>query len=249
MFKIIPILLGVVISYVFALVLQGLGFTNPDGSVILNFSGVSSAAVVGLPPFILPKFNLTAILIMAPIAIATMMEHIGDMSAISATVEENYLADPGLHRTLIGDGVATAFAGAIGGPANTTYGENTGVLELSKVYDPRVIRIAAVFAIILSFIPKFSSVISTMPTAIIGGISFMLYGMISAIGVRNVVENKVDLTKSLTALAIAAIAGILLNAILPGNDYEFGKNPAGDSSRGVYVMNTDSEKEESEDNK
>ena len=202
-----------------------------------------------------------------PIAIATMMEHIGDMSAISATVEENYLADPGLHRTLIGDGVATAFAGAIGGPANTTYGENTGVLELSKVYDPRVIRIAAVFAIILSFIPKFSSVISTMPTAIIGGISFMLYGMISAIGVRNVVENKVDLTKSrnliiagvtftiggtsitLTALAIAAIAGILLNAILPGNDYEFGKNPAGDSSRGVYVMNTDSEKEESEDNK
>ena len=279
MFKIIPILLGVVISYVFALVLQGLGFTNPDGSVILNFSGVSSAAVVGLPPFILPKFNLTAILIMAPIAIATMMEHIGDMSAFSATVEENYLADPGLHRTLIGDGVATAFAGAIGGPANTTYGENTGVLELSKVYDPRVIRIAAVFAIILSFIPKFSSVISTMPTAIIGGISFMLYGMISAIGVRNVVENKVDLTKSrnliiagvifvcglgfgggltftiggtsitLTALAIAAIAGILLNAILPGNDYEFGKNPAGDNSRGVYVMNTDSEKEESEDNK
>ena len=158
-----------------------------------------------------------------------------------------------------------------GGPANTTYGENTGVLELSKVYDPRVIRIAAVFAIILSFIPKFSSVISTMPTAIIGGVSFMLYGMISAIGVRNVVENKVDLTKSrnliiagvifvcglgfgngltftiggtsitLTALAIAAIAGIFLNAILPGNDYEFGKNPAGDSSRGVYVMNTDGE--------
>ncbi len=143
---------------------------------------------------------------MAPIAIATMMEHIGDMSAISATVEQNFfIADPGLHRTLIGDGIATAFAGAIGGPANTTYGENTGVLELSKVYDPRVIRIAAVFAIALSFIPKFSAVISTMPSAIIGGVSFMLYGMISAIGVRNVVENKVDLTKSRNLI----IAGVI----------------------------------------
>jgi uracil permease len=206
---------------------------------------------------------------MAPIAIAAMMEHVGDMSAISATVDENFIANPGLHRTLMGDGLATAFAGLIGGPANTTYGENTGVLELSKVYDPRVIRIAAALAVLLSFIPKFSEIISTMPTAIIGGVSFMLYGMISAIGVRNVVENRVDLTKSrnliiagvifvcglgfsdgltftiggtsitLTALAIAAIAGILLNAILPGNDYQFGANPSGDQSRGVYVSNTD----------
>lgn len=202
---------------------------------------------------------------MAPIAIAAMMEHVGDMSAISATVGKNFIQDPGLHRTLVGDGLATAFAGAIGGPANTTYGENTGVLELSKVYDPMVIRLAAVFAIVLSFIPKFAAVISTMPSAIIGGVSFMLYGMISAIGVRNVVENKVDLTRSrnliiagvifvcglgfsngitftigetsitLTALAIAAIAGILLNAILPGNDYQFGVNPDGDQSRGVFV--------------
>ena len=248
MFKIIPILMGVVISYVFALILNAFGVTNADGSAILNF---------------------TSILVMAPIAIATMMEHVGDMSAISATVDENFIADPGLHRTLMGDGLATAFAGFLGGPANTTYGENTGVLELSKVYDPRVIRIAAGLAIVLSFIPKFSAVISTMPAAIIGGVSFMLYGMISAIGVRNVVENKVDLTKSrnliiagvifvcglgfsdgltftvagthitLTALAIAAIAGILLNAILPGNDYNFGINPEGDQSRGVYVSNTD----------
>ena len=202
---------------------------------------------------------------MAPIAIAAMMEHVGDMSAISATVGKNFIQDPGLHRTLVGDGLATAFAGAIGGPANTTYGENTGVLELSKVYDPMVVRLAAVFAIVLSFIPKFAAVISTMPSAIIGGVSFMLYGMISAIGVRNVVENKVDLTRSrnliiagvifvcglgfsngitftigetsitLTALAIAAIAGILLNAILPGNDYQFGANPDGDQSRGVFV--------------
>lgn len=269
MFKIIPILMGVVISYVFALILNAFGVTNPDGSVILNFSAISSSSWIGIPQFQLCKFDITSILVMAPIAIATMMEHVGDMSAISATVEQNFIADPGLHRTLMGDGLATAFAGLLGGPANTTYGENTGVLELSKVYDPRVIRIAAGLAIVLSFIPKFSAVISTMPAAIIGGVSFMLYGMISAIGVRNVVENKVDLTKSrnliiagvifvcglgfsngltftiagthitLTALAIAAIAGIVLNAVLPGNDYNFGVNPEGDQSRGVYVSNTD----------
>lgn len=269
MFKIIPILMGVVISYVFALILNTFGVTNPDGSAILNFTSISSSSWIGIPQFQLCKFDITSILVMAPIAIATMMEHVGDMSAISATVEQNFIADPGLHRTLMGDGLATAFAGLLGGPANTTYGENTGVLELSKVYDPRVIRIAAGLAIVLSFIPKFSAVISTMPAAIIGGVSFMLYGMISAIGVRNVVENKVDLTKSrnliiagvifvcglgfsngltftiagthitLTALAIAAIAGIVLNAVLPGNDYNFGVNPEGDQSRGVYVSNTD----------
>ena len=269
LFKIIPILMGVIISYVCAVIFNACGMLNADGSAILNFKAVADAGFVGLPQFQLCKFDFTAILVMAPIAIAAMMEHIGDMSAISATVGKNFLAEPGLHRTLLGDGLATSLSGLIGGPANTTYGENTGVLELSKVYDPIVIRIAAVFAIVLSFIPKFSAIISTMPTAIIGGVSFMLYGMISAIGVRNVVENKVDLTKSrnliiagvifvcglgfsngltfeiagtsitLTALAIAAIAGILLNAILPGNDYEFGKNPEGDKSRGVYVSNTD----------
>ena len=208
---------------------------------------------MGLPPVQLCKFDLTAILVMAPIALATMMEHIGDMSAISATVGKNYLANPGLHRTLVGDGIATVMAALFGGPANTTYGENTGVLVLSKVYDPRVIRLAAVYAIALSFIPKFADVIGSMPSAIIGGVSFMLYGMISAIGVRNVVENRVDFTNSrnlivaavilvcalgfnsvggvsfavagvtinLSGLAVAAIAGILLNAVLPGNDYEF----------------------------
>lgn len=265
MFKIIPILMGVVIAYAVAVVLNALGIKNPDGSVIINFAPVAQAGIVGLPPLQLCKFDLTSIMIMAPIAIATMMEHVGDMSAISATVGENFLSDPGLHRTLLGDGLATAMAGFIGGPANTTYGENTGVLELSRVYDPRVIRIAAVFAIIVSFIPKVSALISTMPSSIIGGVSFMLYGMISAIGVRNVVENKVDLTKSrnliiagvifvcglgfsnglsftiggttvtLTALAIAAIAGILLNMILPGNDYEFGVNESGDENRGIHA--------------
>ena len=265
MFRIIPILMGVVISYVVALILHLCGVTNPDGTAILNFAGVASASFVGLPPFQICKFDITGILVMAPIALATMMEHIGDMSAISATVGSNFIADPGLHRTLIGDGLATALSAAFGGPANTTYGENTGVLELSHVHDPRVIRIAAVFAIVLSFIPKVSEIIGSMPSAIIGGVSIMLYGMISAIGVRNVVENQVDFTKSrnlviaavilvcglgfssgltfnvggtsitLTGLAIAAIAGIILNAILPGNDYEFGKNPQGDMNRGVSI--------------
>ena len=269
MLKIIPILMGVVIAYIVAMVMNAAGLTNPAGTAILDYSQIHSAGWFGLPQFQLVKFDITAILVMAPIAIASMMEHIGDMSAISATVGENFIADPGLHRTLVGDGLATAVSGLIGGPANTTYGENTGVLELSRVHDPRVIRLAAYFAIVLSFIPKFSALISTMPAAIIGGVSFILYGMISAIGVRNVVENNVDLTKSrnliiagvifvcglgfsdgftftvggtsitLTALAIAAIAGILLNAILPGNDYEFGKNPKGDKSRGVYVNNSD----------
>ena len=208
MFKIIPILMGVVISYVFALILNAFGVTNPDGSAILNFASISSSSWIGIPQFQLCKFDITSILVMAPIAIATMMEHVGDMSAISATVEQNFIADPGLHRTLMGDGLATAFAGLVGGPANTTYGENTGVLELSKVYDPRVIRIAAGLAIVLSFIPKFSAVISTMPAAIIGGVSFMLYGMISAIGVRNVVENKVDLTKSRNLIIAGVIRSI-----------------------------------------
>lgn len=253
--KIIPILLGVVISYVVAFIMYKCGITNPDGSAILNFAAASEASVVALPPFQLCKFNLTAILVMAPIAIATMMEHIGDISAISATVGENYIKDPGLHRTLIGDGLATSFAGMFGGPANTTYGENTGVLELSRVYDPRVVRIAAVYAVLLSFSPKVAEVIGSIPLSIVGGVSFVLYGMISAIGVRNVVENKVDFTKSrnlivaavilvsglgfgdgitftvggteitLTALAIAAILGIVLNAILPGKDYEFEVEP------------------------
>lgn len=198
---------------------------------------------------------LSAIIAIVPIALATMMEHIGDISAIGATTGRNFLADPGLHRTLMGDGLATTLASLFGGPANTTYGENTGVLALTKVYDPRVIRIAAFFAVGISFFPPVSALISTIPSCVIGGISFVLYGMISAIGVRNVVENQVDFTKSrnlivaaiilvaalgigsltftigsveitLTSLAIAAIVGILLNAILPGKDYVFSsENP------------------------
>lgn len=197
---------------------------------------------------------ISSIIAIAPISLATMMEHIGDISAISSTVGKNFIAKPGLHRTLMGDGLATTLSALFGGPANTTYGENTGVLALSKVYDPRVIRIAAVIAVILSFSPKFAAVVNVIPTAVIGGISFVLYGMISAVGIRNVVENRVDFTKSrnliiaaiilvcalglsgvtfaigsvtisLSALAVASIAGIILNAILPGKDYVFGETP------------------------
>ena len=264
MLKIIPILLGVVISYIAAIILNTMGVTCADGSPLLNFASVAEANYFGLPPMMVAKFDISAILVMAPIALATMMEHGGDMSAISATVGTNFIENPGLHRTLIGDGLATTLSAMFGGPANTTYGENTGVLVLSKVYDPRVIRIAAVFAIVLGFIPKMAAVIGSMPSAIVGGVSFILYGMISAIGVRNIVENKVDFTNTrnliiaavilvcglgfsggltftvagtpitLTSLAIAAICGIILNAVLPGNDYEFGANPEGDKNRGVH---------------
>ena len=272
MIKIIPILLGVVISYLVALI------CNIAGMNMIDFSGLDvqglfggATPILGFQPFItnpgssLAKFDVSGILVMAPIAIATMMEHIGDISAISATVGENYIEEPGLHRTLIGDGVATALSAMFGGPANTTYGENTGVLVLSRVYDPKVVRLAALYAIILSFSPAFAYIINTIPAAIIGGVSFILYGMISAIGVRNVVENQVDFTNSrnliiaavilvcglgftggltfqvgsasitLTSLAIAALAGIILNAILPGNDFHFGKSASDDTgSLGKY---------------
>lgn len=251
MFKIIPILMGIIVSYAAAMIMNAAGMTCADGSAILDFSGAAGAAVIGVPQFFLCKFNITSILAMAPIAIASMMEHIGDISAISATVDKNFIEDPGLHRTLLGDGLATSISAFIGGPANTTYGENTSVLALSRVYDPRVIRLAACYAVILSFIPKMAELISSLPAAIIGGISFILYGMISAVGIRNMVENKIDLTKSrnlvivacilvcglgfsngltftaggtsitLTSLALAAIVGIVLNAVLPGNEYHF----------------------------
>jgi uracil permease len=271
MIKIIPILLGVLGSYVVAACCG-----------LCDFTAVKEAAWIGLPVqwnntaisvFSNPNWNLiiAAIIAIIPISLATMMEHIGDMCAISSTTGINYLEDPGLHRTLMGDGLATALASLFGAPANTTYGENTGVLNLTKVYDPRVIRIAAVFAIILSFCPKFSALIGAMPAATIGGVSLVLYGMISAVGVRNVVENQVDFKSSrnvlvmalilvlaigisysaagsltigsvkLSGLAVAALVGIILNAILPGKDYEFGKNNLGDKSVDFEVNRVEKE--------
>ena len=169
-----------------------------------------------------------------------MMEHIGDISAIGATVGKNYIADPGLHRTLTGDGLATTIASLFGAPANTTYGENTGVLALTKVYDPKVIRIAACFAAVLSFSPKFAAIIHTIPTATIGGISFVLYGMISAAGLRNMVESHVDFSKSRN-LIIAA--GILLNAILPGKDFVFDESDPKDTGADLSLENVALEKQ------
>lgn len=231
--KVIPIIIGLIGSYLVALLL---------GRV--DFAGLADAKAFGIPAFTVAKFNISAILTVAPIALATMVEHIGDVIAIGATVKKDFMKEPGLNRTLLGDGIATAVSAMFGGPANTTYSENTGVLALTKAWDPKIMRIAAIFAIVLSLIPKLGAIIATIPTAIIGGISIILFGMIAAIGARTLVENKVDFNKSrnliitavivvlglggavlpltfgsvsleIEGMALAAIIGILLNIILP----------------------------------
>ena len=264
MTKIIPILLGVLGSYIIAVIVD----PSAREKVVET---VSAAKWIGLPIVwensVFHLFNMdvdtgmlwSAVFTIVPLSLATMVEHIGDVCAISSTCGKNYMADPGFHRTLLGDGLATTLASLFGAPANTTYGENTGVLALSKVYDPRVIRIAAVFAIIFSFCPKFAALITAMPTATIGGVSLILYGMISAVGVRNVVENQVNFSNtrnvivaalilvlaiginysvgsikigivSLSGLAVASIVGIAVNAILPGKDYVFQQEDKGATS-------------------
>lgn len=272
MIKIIPIMLGVLGSSAVAVILHFTGAMETLDPAKLE--AFKNADWIGIPfrmqDTVFGLFSgeydknlvVTAIVTIMPIALATMVEHIGDISAISSTCKRNYIADPGLHRTLLGDGLATSIAALFGAPANTTYGENTGVLSLSKVFDPKVIRIAAYLAVILSFSPKFAALVSLMPTATIGGASLVLYGMISAVGVRNVVENKVNfentrnviiaaiilvlsigvnyagaiqipigsVTISLSGLAVGALAGIILNAVLPGKDYEFGSNEQGDKA-------------------
>ena len=265
MIKIIPILLGVVASYLVAMVVDPAARENVATTVAnaqwFGFPVIwknTALSIFGADLDV--SMLLTAIITIAPISLATIVEHVGDMCAISSTVGKNYVENPGLHRTLVGDGLATTMSALFGGPANTTYGENTGVLALSKVYDPMVVRLAAVFAIVLSFCPKFAALIVAMPSATMGGVSLVLYGMISAVGVRNVVENQVDFTKSrnvliaamilvlaiglkygtgdvggitfmvgnvnilLSGLAVAALVGIAMNAILPGKDYEFSGN-------------------------
>lgn len=255
MMKIVPILLGILISFACAI------FMNK-----VDFASVSSSNYLAMPNITFAKFDISAIITIMPIALATMMEHIGDISAIGATTGKNYIVNPGLHRTLLGDGLATVMASMFGGPANTTYGENTGVLALTKVYDPLVIRIAACFAIILSFIPKFAGIIEAIPTAIIGGVSLILYGMISAIGIRNLVENQVNFKNTrntiitalilvcalgfnniggitftissikinLSGLAIASIVGIIANWVLPNKDYVFNKEDVLDDKFQTY---------------
>lgn len=258
MVKIIPIIIGVLVSYAVAL-----GF-QLAGNQIIDYEPVRNAAWIGMPfkaqDTVYSVFSgnnvnwgliISAIITILPISLATMVEHIGDMCAISSTTGRDYLSDPGLHRTLLGDGFATALASLFGAPANTTYGENTGVLNITRVFDPRVIRWAACLSILLSFCPKFAALVSTMPTATVGGVSLILYGMIASVGVRNIVESRVDFTKNrnviiaalilvcaigisfstgsvtighikFSGLATAALIGIILNAILPGKDYNFG---------------------------
>lgn len=263
MIRIIPILLGVVVSYTAAALMGNVDFTAVREAAWLGSPIEWRRTVFALFPGADTSLLITSAITIVPIALATMVEHIGDVSAISSTVGVNYMKDPGLHRTLFGDGAATMLASLFGGPANTTYGENTGVLTLTKVYDPMVIRLAAVFAILFSFCPKIAALIGCMPAATMGGVSLVLYGMISAVGVRNIVETHVDFTKnrnviiaalilvlsiginysslgaitftvgataiSLSGLATGSLVGILLNAILPGKDYEYNEDTPDDT--------------------
>ncbi|SKC42477.1 uracil-xanthine permease family protein [Maledivibacter halophilus] len=231
--KIIPVMIGLIVGYIIAVI---------TGNV--DFTPIIEAKWFGFPEFTIAKFKFDTVMIVAPVAFATMVEHMGDVLAIGATVEKDFMKDPGLHKTLIGDGIATSLSAMFGGPANTTYSENTGVLALTKVFDPLIMRIAACFAILIGLIPKLSAIISTIPTSVVGGISIILFGMIASIGARTLVEHKVDFTLSrnliisavilvlglggavlpiklgalnfsIEGMALAAIVGIILNKILP----------------------------------
>lgn len=231
--QVVPVIIGLVVGYLVALVTGNVDFTS-----------VASAGWIGLPPFQMAKFDFQSIMIIAPVAIATIVEHIGDVIAIGATVDNDFLEEPGLYRTMFGDGLMTSFSAMFGGPANTTYSENTGVLALTRVWDPLIMRIAALFAIILGIVPKLSSIIGTIPESVVGGISIILFGMIASIGARTLVEEKVDFQRprnlivaaiilvlglggailpinlgfvnfTMEGMALAAIVGIILNKILP----------------------------------
>lgn len=251
MLKLIPILCGILGAYLIGCIIT---LINPNflGLSWIDFSNLKGVSILSVPPFMLPKFEISAIVTFVVVSVAAIVEHIGDIAAIGATCGKNFIADPGLTRTLLGDGLGTSMAGVIGGPANTTYSENTGVVALTKVYDPKVMFIAACIAIVVSFISIFDAFINTIPWSIIGGISIVLYGMISATGVRTIVVNHIDFTNmrniiimalilvcglgfnsypiqiplgsatlQFGGLASAAIIGIIVNAILPGKDYEF----------------------------
>ncbi|TCO57923.1 uracil-xanthine permease family protein [Caldanaerobacter subterraneus] len=229
-FKLVPVLVGLIVGYGMSLILG-----------IVDLKPVQEAAVFAIPAFTKPEFNPAAIGLIAPVAVATIVEHVGDVLSVGATVQKDFIKDPGLHRTLIGDGIATSLAGLFGGPANTTYSENTGVLALTGVWKPEVMRVAAVMAIMLSACQKLTALIRTVPEPVIGGISIILFGMIASIGIRTVVENAVDFKKSrnliisnvilvvgiggavvklwdgiqLGGVGLAAIIGIILNQVLP----------------------------------
>jgi uracil permease len=266
-FKLIPILLGLLSGYGLTLILQ----TDALHSIpfvqeyllpekLISFADVASAPWFALPKFVseaaysgttgiaflLPRFTMPAIVLIAPIAIVTMVEHLGDVLAISRTTDRNFLEDPGLHRTLIGDGLATAWAGFLSGPPNTTYGENVGVLAMTKVYNPIVVQVAAVIVLIFSLSPKVGAFLATIPNPVMGGIVVLLFGMIASVGIRTLVEKQVDLSKvrnlvivstililsisgiavgGLQGMGLGAIAGIFLNIILPDREEKREKTP------------------------
>ena len=210
MAKVVPLVLGMLGGYAVALIMNAVGMSNPDGSAIFQFAQVAEASIVGMPPFMLPRFNIVAIMIMIPFAFATIAEHIADMVILSDLCEEDFTKKPGLHRTLVGDGLATCFSGFIGAPATTTYSENVGVVVLTKIQDAKVVMLAAVYATILGFLPIFAQIVYTIPEAIVGGVSFILYGMIAAVGIRSLVENQVDIgkTKNLIIVAVILVTGL-----------------------------------------
>jgi uracil permease len=227
--KLIPIFVGIIVGYVLSVVLGKVDFTP-----------IKDAAWVALPEFVRPELSWGAVLYMLPVAFAPIIEHVGDMYAIGGVAGKKFVKDPGLHRTLLGDGVATAFAGFFGGPPNTTYSEVTGAIALTKVTDPRVLRIAAVTAVVFSLIGKVSAFLKTIPQAVLGGIMLLLFGMIASIGIKTLIDAKTDFTKtrnqviisivltvgiggaqisygnfSLAGIGLASLVGVVLNLILP----------------------------------
>lgn len=198
-FKVIPILCGVIVGYIYSAIIG-----------IIDFTPVINASVLSVPEFTLPKFSIGAIAMIAPIVLAVFMEHIGDITTNGAVVGKNFLQDPGLHRTLLGDGLATMIAGFVGGPANTTYGENTSVLAVTKVYDPSILRLAAMIALGLSFIGKLGAILQTIPTPVMGGVSLILFGMIASVGIRTITNGKVDFSsnRNLIVSSLILVVGI-----------------------------------------
>ena len=239
-FNLMPILFAIIVGY---LVSYFMGFCDFEAVKTAHFFSFMDTSIRD-QLLCVPTFKAHAILSVAPIALVTMVEHVGDITTNSAVTGQNFMVDPGIHRTLLGDGLATALAGLLGGPANTTYGENTGVLAVTKNYDPSIIRIAAVFAILLGIFGKVGAVITSIPGPVIGGISIVLYGMISSVGVRIIVNERLNFgnsrnlmiaaiilvlgigcdsipitgTVSISGLALSAVVGIVMAQILPESE-------------------------------
>jgi uracil permease len=235
-FRLVPILIAVIVGYLVSLPLGLVDFSGVQSAGWFGFSGDALSDLMAMP-----KFSLSAIAAISPIALVIFIEHFGDITTNGAVVGKDFFKDPGVHKTMLGDGVATLLAGFLGGPANTTYSENTGVLAVTKVYDPSVLRLAAIFAVVLSLVGKFGALILSIPPAVMGGVSIILFGMISSVGVRTMVEAKLDFahsrnliisalilvcgiaidnvyiggTLTLSGLAIAAFIGVVLNKVLP----------------------------------